>query len=361
MKKIKNPNLETGNGFQKFENSKFVSCFVIRASNFRRERRSGAALILALWILLIVSLIVGTFAFEMQLETRLIAAARKQFKAEQLALAGIEMAKAMLSFEEEEKPPQGEIIIYDDPMLNAAVQVANGVSVKYTEALGDGEVILHIDFEESRRNIKKMSPDDWKMMFEMAGIPNTRWDEMIDCLEDWQDENELHRLNGAESDDPFYRERGYECKNAPVDMVDELLLIKHWSEEVLYGTPADEKTETPIIGIGKFLTTWGDGKVNPNSAVRDVLYTMEINEEMIEAILELRLGPDGEADTEDDGLGQADFDAIGLDPAKFTMKPEYVSITSVGKVADVEKSISCIFKLGEKELAPLFWLEGKKN
>ena len=339
-------------------NSAAGANFKFRISNAGQKR--GAALVIVLWILTIVSMIVGMFAFEMQLEVRLITAQRRQFKAEQLSLAGIEMIKAMLLFEEDPPPPKGEIFIYDDPMLNAAVQVANGVSVRYSEELGDGEIILEIDFEESKRNIKKMSPDDWKMMFEMAGIPNTRWDEMIDCLEDWQDENDLHRLNGAESDDPFYKERGYECKNAPVDMVDELLLIKNWGEEVIYGTPPDEETDTPIIGIGKFLTTWGDGKVNPNSAVRDVLLTMELSEEAIEAILELRLGADGQAGTEDDGLLQSDFDAIGLSPGQFTMKPEYVSVSSIGKVGDVEKRISCIFKLGEKEPSPLFWLEGKR-
>ena len=35
----------------------------------------------------------------------------------------------------------------------------------------------------------------------------------------------FQRLNGAESDDPYYK-RGYPVKNTPIDSINELLLIK---------------------------------------------------------------------------------------------------------------------------------------
>ncbi len=320
------------------------------------KSKKGAALIVIMWILVIIAMIVSTFAFEMHLEARIISAQRKRFKAEQLALAGIEFSKAMLSFKEEN--PADEII-YEEEWLNKAAKIADGVSVVYSEAFGDGNITINIDYEESRRNVRTLSTDDWKMLFEQAGIPNTRWDAMLDCLEDWQDPNDLHQLNGAESDDPFYRQRAYPCKDAPIDMIDELLLVKNWGEEVLHGTPSDEKTGEPIRGIFDQLTTWGDGKINPNSATREVLNSMSISEDIIEAILELRLGIDGEAGTEDDGLTDEDLNALGLNPALFTLRPEYVCVTSIGQVGSIDYQISSIFKLGEKELTPLFWSEGK--
>jgi very-short-patch-repair endonuclease len=319
--------------------------------------RNGAALIVVMWVLVIVAIIVSSFAFEMQLEARMISAQRKRFKADQLALAAVELAKSMLCFEEENP---ADDIVYEDPWMNKAAQVAEGVSVDYSEEFGDGTVSVKIDYEESRRNIRTMTADDWKLLFDQAGIPNTRWDAMLDCLEDWQDENDLHQLNGAESDDPFYRERGYECKNAPVDTVDELMLIKNWGEEVLYGTPKGSDTESPIKGIADQLTTWGSGKVNPSSASAEVLYSLQISEATVEAILELRNGIDGEPGTDDDGLTQADFDGMGLSADMFTLKPEYAAVTASGKVGEVESRISCIFKLGEKEPSPLFWTEGNQ-
>jgi len=317
--------------------------------------KNGAALIVVMWVLVIISLIVSTFAFEMQLEARLISLQRKRFKADQLALAGIELAKAMLAFEEEN--PE-EDIVYEDPYLNEAAKIAEGVPVSFTEDVGDGTLVLNIDYEKGRQNIHKMSKEEWTELFDQAGIPNDEYDSLLGCLTDWEDKNDTHQLNGAESDDWFYRERDYECKNAPVDTIDELLLIKGWTQEILYGTPSEEESDNPIQGIAEQLTTWGDGKINPNSASREVLNSLQISETLIDEIIQARLGPDGEEKTEDDGITQEDFAALGLSSDLFTLKPEYVAITSKGLVGDVESIISTTFKLGSTEPSPLFWLEG---
>ena len=47
----------------------------------------------------------------------------------------------------------------------------------------------------------------------MANVPSTEWDSLIDCLEDWIDEGDVHGLNGAESDDAYYEEQGNKIKN----------------------------------------------------------------------------------------------------------------------------------------------------
>jgi hypothetical protein len=73
----------------------------------------------------------------------------------------------------------------------------------------------------------------------------------------------------------------------------------------------------------------------------------------------MRKGPDGEPDTEDDKLDQQIMDALGLDPSLFTLEPEYLSITSIGRIGDLERRISAVFQLVGKDLKPLFWLEGK--
>ena len=321
--------------------------------------KSGSALLVVLWVLIIISLIVSMFAFEMQLEAKVLTLQRKRFKADQLALAGVELAKIMLAFNDKENTT-GEKVSYDDPFMSEASKITNGVPVNYSENFGDGTVHLNIDYEEGRRYIKNMTHDDWKMLFEQAGVPNTDWDGLLDCLDDWQDADDLHKLNGAESDDPFYKKRGYECKNAPVDTVDELLLIKGWTTEILYGTPPGKETDTPITGIADQLTTWGSGQINPNSASTNVLNSLKISEGTISAIMELRLGPDGKPGTADDGIDQKDLAALGL-PNLFTLTPGYVSVTSVGEVGGIESKISCIFKLGEKQAVPLFCLEGKQE
>ncbi len=317
--------------------------------------KSGAALIVVMWVLVIVSLIVSTFAFEMQLEARLISAQRKRFKADQLALAGVELAKAMLAFKKDPFDPDD--VVYDDPYRSEAAKITDGVPIHFTEEIGDGTVTLHIDYEKGRRNID-MDAEAWKEIFDQAGIPNVEWDSMLGCLEDWEDENDLSHLNGAEKNDWFYREQGYEPKNALIDTVDELLLIKGWTKEYLYGTPEGEESDNPIRGIADQLTTWGNGKINPNSASRAVLNSLNISEELIDAILDARLGPDGEQGTEDDGITQEDFAALNLSSDLFSLTPEYITILSEGSVGGVVSTISAVFELDEKESSPRFWLEG---
>ncbi|QHI70457.1 type II secretion system minor pseudopilin [Tichowtungia aerotolerans] len=322
-----------------------------------KKRKSGVALIIVMWVLVLVAMIVSSFAFEMKLESQIITAQRKRLKADYLALSGVELAKVMLVFEED--PLEGDDVIYDDPWLAKAAQLSEGVPVSVEEEMGGGVIKLNINFEEGQRGISSLSDDEWKELFEQTGVPAAYSSELLGCLKDWQDENDLHELNGAESDDSFYRDRGYKCKNAPIDTVDELLLIKGWTEEIVYGTPTNklDETEYPMLGIAEFLTTWGEGKVNPNSASEEVLRSMYLSEDVIEAIMEMRLGPDGEAGTDDDGLTEEDFNQLGLDPEKFTLTPEFAKITSVGEVDGITAQISSVFRLGEEEPTPLFWLE----
>ena len=322
-------------------------------------QKSGVALIVVMWVIVIISLVVSSFAFEMQLEARIITAQRKRFQADQLAQAGIELAKTMLSYKED--PFASEDAVIEDPYLKEAAKIAEGIPAQFSEELGNGIIRIQIDYEKGRRNISKLTPDEWRELFTQADIPTVDWDELLGCLKDWQDPGDEHGINGAESDDSFYRERGYECKNAPVDTVDELLLIKGWTEEVLYGTPEEDldTVENPMRGVAQNLTTWGaDNKVNPNSASRDVLHSLYLSESLIEDIIEMRRGPDGDDGTEDDGLTEEDFAALGLSAEQFTLKPEYVTVTSEGEVGGVVSHIYSVFKLGKKEPSPLFWLEG---
>ena len=320
-------------------------------------KKSGAALIVVMWILVIVSMIVSSFAFEMKLESQIITAQRKRLKADALALSGIELAKVMLAFKIDET--EGDDVIYDDPWMNQAALAVEGVPVNITEELNGGTIHLDITFEEGKRGISSLSDDEWKELFEQTGVPTAFHDELLGCLQDWQDEDDLHNANGAESDDSFYEDRGYKCKNADIDTIDELTLIKGWTEEIVYGTPTNqlEETEYPMLGLAQYLSTWAKKMVNPNAASEEVLRSMYLSEEEIEAILEFRLGPDGEPGTEDDGLTQEDIAELGLDTSRFSLTPEFANITSEGEVNGTWSRISAVFRLGGKQPTPLFWLE----
>jgi len=324
------------------------------------EAKRGAALLVSLWVLIILSLITGSFAFEMRLESMLVSHKRKKFKAETLAHSGMEYARAILGQRQFVKELEIEDMAAEDTedgFMQAALYIKRGLAVhSLAHEMIDGTFTISIEAEESKRNVNLMTRNDWLDIFEMAGVPNTDWDEMIDCLEDWKDEGDLHKLNGAESDDPFYEDQGYECKNGPLDSVEELLLVKGWGEDILYGKPEDDEGDA-IFGIAELLTVWGDGNINVNSADTNVLLSLtEFDDWMLEDILERRNGLDGEAGTLDDGFKS--LREAGVDGGGFKLQTEFVKVTSVGEMSGIQYRISCIFLLKDKSAVPMYWEEG---
>ena len=326
----------------------------------------GSALILALWAIVLLSLMVGAMAFNMHLEARLTTHHRARFKAAEMAKAGVSWAQFLLykglsAFNDES--------VYGENIRISAINLSRGLAVsgmKPLEQLGGMEGSFSVDIipEQGRWNVNHLTKDEWDSIFERAGIPDDQWDELADALMDWVDENDLHRLNGAEEDDDFYSDVGYEVKNAPIDTIDELLLIKGFSQSILYGGPGENEGDPPIQGIAKWLTTFGNGKLNINAASRELLFTLPgVDEYMVDRIMEGRAGPDGAMGTEDDGftsVGQAIAYAglpDGLAGRLDVRERRYIRIVSVGEYESAKVGVWSIFLQEGRNLMPVFWRE----
>jgi len=61
--------------------------------------------------------------------------------------------------------------------------------------------------------------------------------EIADAILDWIDKDDDARLNGAEFD--YYEPLGYECKNGPIESLDELLLIRGVTPQMVFGLDAN--------------------------------------------------------------------------------------------------------------------------
>jgi hypothetical protein len=181
---------------------------------------------------------------------------------------------------------------------------------------------------------------------------------LLHGLDDAGDE---HRLNGAEEGDAFYKEQGYKPKNAPLDTVDELLLIKGFTPEIVYGGPPKDPKGEPLRGIAHLLTTFGDGKVNVNTASREVLLTLTagngkmMDEWVVNDLLKYRLGDDGIPNTKDDGFAsvQEAIGKSGMDPAlagKISVSDrQFVRVVSIGENRGVKNGVWAVFEVGERK------------
>ena len=321
------------------------------------SKKQGAALLVSLWVLIILALIVGSFSFQVALEGMLVSRKKKQFKAEMLARSGVDYARAII--EQNQRARELEIeALEDDPdqFMQSALYVQRGLSTTSNITITNmGTFLVTIESAENGRNVNTLNRAQWIEIFEMANVPSTEWDSLIDCLEDWIDEGDLHGLNGAESDDPYYEEQGYPVKNGPLDSVEELLLIKHWNESILYGKSADDEGDA-IYGIADLLTVWGDGKVNLNSASTNVLLSYaEYEDWELEGVLESRKGLDGIEGTLDDGLRS--INEVNADGEKFKLQSTFLKVTSIGKAGDTAYRIEVIMQLQGSRPLVVYWNE----
>ncbi len=320
----------------------------------RKKNKEGVALLAVLGVITILAFIVGAFSFESKLEAMLASYKKKRFHAEAMARSGIEYARAILDQQSKAKELEIEDMDEDrDGFMQAALYVQRGLPSTSEIELGNGRFEVTIESAEGRLNVNSLNRDDWLDIFEMANVPSTEWDAMIDCMEDWKDANDLHGLSGAESDDPFYEDRGYPVKNGPLDSVEELLMIKNWGPDILYGKPADEDGDA-IYGIAEFLTVWGDGRLNLNTASVEAMRAAGLTDEQILDIVDLRAGPDGLPGTSDDGLTNLD----GLDASKFKLQSNFVKVTSIGESFGSKYRIESILLLKNKGSVVVYWNEG---
>jgi general secretion pathway protein K len=336
--------------------------------NRRAAGREGAALIVALWTVLILSLLIGGLAYEMHIQAGITSHARKRLKAQVAARGGVEYAKFLLakSFETsafEEQDLEKETFRILSKNLERGIGVS-GVEVE----MGGAKARIDILPEAGRRNVNLLQDEDWEELLDQSGVPEEKWPELIDCFMDWTDPGDEHRLNGAEKDDPFYKERGYAPKNAPLDTVDELLLIKGFTKEIVYGGPPPDPKGEPLRGIAHLLTTFGDGKVNVNTASREVLLTLTsrgkmMDEWVVDDLLKFRMGDDGVPNTKDDGFTsvQEAIQKSGMDPAladKISVSDrQFVRVVSIGENAGVQMGVWAVFEVGQKKVLPLYWRE----
>lgn len=293
--------------------------------------KRGSALIIVLWVIALLSVLIGGFAYEMHVEAKIVSYVRKKLKAEYLAKAGIEYAQALLSRSSEIKGKADTEETKGKWWYNTAKRLRQGYAVMgLTESLGEGLFTLDIMPEPALRNINALRDDDWERIFKLAGIPEDQWPELIDCFNDWRDMDDQPNLDGAETDDyysrlnPPYKARGHVSRKtgslspattspatnsaatsltrggamtrtpsgnlANLDTVDELLLIKGFTHAILYGGYLEEgdTNSTYVTGIADLLTAIPEtGElVNINAASKRVLMTLPgIDETLADAII----------------------------------------------------------------------------
>ncbi|MBI2440230.1 MAG: general secretion pathway protein GspK [Lentisphaerae bacterium] len=337
--------------------------------------QAGAALVVVLWVVGLLSLFVMAFAFDMHIETRITSSWRKKLKAQYLAKAGIELARMILMETADPDVNNPDTSIYlgkgsDEAVRGAAISLARGGVAEMTRELGAGTLSLSVRPENARINLNSMifvndrerTYTTWQPLFEAAGVPWEQCDALIDCLLDWVDMDELTHLNGVESSYYESLDPPYKSKNAALDTVDELALIKGFDEKL-------PESEVSIYqAVSGFLTTYAtDEKININAVDRNtIMGFLGIDGALADEIIAERQGPDLKDGTDDDLPFKSLADFLARVPAFPQSLSDRVSFTAMGRfsilargrVGDLEHAAACVVSLSGKNLTVLHFIEG---
>ena len=185
----------------------------VRIRNIRIKSQNGIALVLVLWVLLLLTIITGSFSLMARMDRLEAHALLSGTQARLSAEAAINLAVLAL------RDPEDETRMIADGRL-------------YQQEL-DG-ILIEVSATDERGKLDINATDELTMinMFSGHGVELADAELLAAAVMDWRDEDELERVNGAEEDAYFAAGLGVGPANRPFMMTEELLQVIGMSYEL---------------------------------------------------------------------------------------------------------------------------------
>jgi type II secretory pathway component PulK len=291
----------------------------------------------------VLSAMAAGLALSMKVENKLWQNANSEQELLWLGRSGVEYARYILS--QELTVPNQPWDSLNQKWAGGSGSLAESNSVLSSISLdnypvGDGTVSIKIIDLERKVNINTaIYPANSQMIIQaltLMGVDANDISVVSDSILDWIDPDDIPRVAGAKSD--YYQGLPvpYYAKNAPIDDLSELLLVRgildhpeiYWGGAATNHEPAQFQHKLGLgtapgqipdypFGLTNIFTPFSSGKININTADENVLQMIPgVDSVIAENIIKLRSGPDGVDGTEDDlpfqNAGQ--LAAAGLNP-----------------------------------------------
>jgi type II secretory pathway component PulK len=270
----------------------------LHPQNRTPQRRRGVVLLAVLVVVVVLTLAAYQFSEMMSSEYRAADSFRRAAQARALADSGLHYAAALLS-----SPDAFTNTLnsnpFDNPGVFQAVLVMDGASDR---SRGRFSIIAPLDpdtaasvaqairygviDETGKLNINALMKLDssGKVAHDILMLLPNATEDVVNSILDWIDADEDTRSNGAESDYYSTLSPGYQCKNGPLDSLEELLFVKGVTAQLLFGNDLnrngildpdeDDGSGTLDQGWSAFLTIYSrelniDADGNPRIYIND--------------------------------------------------------------------------------------------
>jgi type II secretory pathway component PulK len=213
----------------------------------RSDRRSAVVLLAVLVAIVVLSLSAYQFSDRTAAEWQAADNAHQLVQARCFADSGVHMAAALLA-----DPDNIDEMLggnpYDNPdhFRDAPITPQSGLAGKFTliappdpdDPLNSSQSRYGVTDEGGKINLNsmmKVDPTGDTLYNALLKLPNMT-EEIAAAIVDWIDPDSTPRENGAESDAYSGNTPSYRCKNGPLDSLDELLLVRGVTRDLLYGS-----------------------------------------------------------------------------------------------------------------------------
>lgn len=188
------------------------------------RRTHGTILIVTIWVVLVLAGLALVFARSMRVAAIVSANHVASLEAECIVTGAAEYAKAKLTARSEEETSD---------LMDSEPYQANQIGEGYfwllrSDLEDDQEFDYGLTDESGKINLNSASEE---ILLKLPGMTA----ELAASIIDWRDEDSEITAGGAEDEYYLLLSEPYNCKNAELETVEEILLIKGSSEELLYG------------------------------------------------------------------------------------------------------------------------------
>lgn len=318
----------------------------------RNER--GVALIL---VLLMVSIIV-VFTLQLNVSSRAqvyeAANLGDGIKVLYIAKSGIFAAMGLLAEDAN-----------DVDTLNETWARTEGLTEQTKAYFDGGRVELAIEDESGKIPVNKLvdgngfNPAVKGLLTRLLSQPQFKLserqvDEIVNAIKDWIDQDSEVTETGAEN--AYYQalDKPYAARNAPMESIDELLLVRGITGELFDGTE-----DRP--GLARCLTIHGEGKININTAPKEVLRALApaVTEDMAARMDDHRRNSANNLSDPQWVRKIGGMENVALDTALLVTKSEYFSIIATGHLGTMKRTVRSVVKRdNEKKLSVIAWRLG---
>lgn len=253
--------------------------------NIKRNREHGFALIAVLLVISLLAAFIIEFNYESRIKLHLADNFNLSAQALNTADAGIAIAIAAIR--------ENNNILANDNIRT----IFSGMKEIPIE---DGSCTISVAEESGKININALCDSDGKLIQsrveqllrlidninKQSGRDSSINYGIVPAIIDWVDSDDdvtiLPFVRGQNSgaENNYYQklDEPYHCKNAPFEVLSELLLVKGMTKDIFYGRTGDENAGIKSVpGISQYLTVYGDGKININEASAIVIQSLSEN------------------------------------------------------------------------------------